>query len=79
MNAILKALWCNVMQTREDDLHHALKSNSLFSDLSPKDLRIVTDIVHIRNYHKGERIFHQKDMATGMYIILSGKVAITLD
>ena len=55
-----------------------LKSNYLFQGLSPKELRLVSKFVHIRNYESGENIFEQNEKGLGMYMITKGSVDIRI-
>ena len=72
-------LWKNIFRGQSDEISLTthLKSNVLFQDLSRKELRFVSDIVHLRNYRDGECVFRQDDLGVGMYIIVSGAVAIS--
>ena len=53
-----------------------LKEIPLFSDLSTRELRIITDIIHLRNYGKDEFIFKKGQPGAAMFIIKSGTVMI---
>ncbi len=55
-----------------------LKENYLFQDLSSKDIRFVNEVIHVRNYRSGERIFSQGEVGVGMYIIAKGTVDIAV-
>ncbi len=55
-----------------------LKENYLFQDLTEKDVRFVNDVIHVRNYRPGEKIFSQSEVGVGMYIIVKGNVDITI-
>lgn len=74
---MLNFLWENIFKKNEKDTATLLKENVLFQDLSPRELRFVTHIVHIRHYKEGEIIFRQGEAGYGMYIIASGRVDIT--
>ena len=72
-------LWKNYFKrtTEEKEISAILKENILFADLSFKQLRFVTNIVHLRKYRTSEVVFRQGEMGVGMYIIASGNVNIT--
>ena len=72
-------LWKNLFQPKTEDIAIAshLKNNVLFQDLSTKDIKFVGDIVHLRDYQDGERIFRQGEVGAGMYIVVSGSVEIS--
>ncbi|MFZ5572393.1 MAG: cyclic nucleotide-binding domain-containing protein [Thermodesulfobacteriota bacterium] len=74
---MLQSLWANVAGKGKKDIRTILKANMLFKELSPKDLRFVTNILHIRHYHNGETVFRQGEIGFGMYIIAEGTVDIT--
>ena len=76
---MLNSLWENIFRKHEKNTPDVLKENILFQDLSQKELRFVTHIVHIRNYHKNEAVFRQGEVGYGMYIIANGKVDITVE
>ena len=55
-----------------------LKQNILFQDLSAAELRFLERCVHVRNYAPLEPIFHQGEVGVGLYLILSGRVEISV-
>jgi len=74
-------LWKNYFKrtTEEKEISAILKENILFADLSSKQHKFVTNIVHLRKYRTGEVIFRQGEVGVGMYIIASGHVNITVE
>ncbi len=74
-------LWKNYFKqtTEEKEINAILKENILFADLSSKQLKFVTNIVHLRKYRTGEVVFRQGEVGVGMYIIASGHVNITAE
>ncbi len=72
-------LWKNYFKrtTKEKEISGILKENILFADLSFKQLKFVTNIVHLRKYRTREVVFHQGEVGVGMYIIAGGHVNIT--
>ena len=72
-------LWKNLFRPKSDesDVTSHLKKNVLFQDLSPRDIKFVGDIIHLRTYQDGERIFRQGELGAGMYIVVSGAVEIS--
>ncbi|MEI7973118.1 MAG: cyclic nucleotide-binding domain-containing protein, partial [Bdellovibrio sp.] len=71
-------LWINLFRRKKksDSLNSKLKENFLFQDLSLGELRMLEQIVHVRNYRPGETIFKQGELGVGMYIIMKGRVNI---
>lgn len=54
----------------------ALKSCYLFETFSIKELLDLKDRLHVRKYTVGENVFEQHQPGTGMYVLVSGTVAI---
>ena len=53
-----------------------LRALSLFSTLSPRELKTVDGLLHERSFLKDEVIFDQGEEGQALYIIESGKVLI---
>lgn len=53
-----------------------LKKSVLFQELSWKELKIVDQFLHDRNYLSDEVIFDEGEEGQGLFLILSGKVRI---
>lgn len=71
-------LWTNIFRKKleEDSLAYFLKHLPIFSELSPRSLAILEDLVHVRNYKDHETVFEEGDPGSGMYMIRSGVVKI---
>lgn len=71
-------LWSNIFGKKldEESLAYFLKNLPLFSELSPRALKSLEDIVHVRNYAAHETVFEENDPGSGMYMIRSGMVKI---
>jgi len=54
----------------------ALKNCYLFENFSIKELIDLKDRLHVRKYTVGENVFEQHQPGTGMYVLVSGTVAI---
>lgn len=77
---MVNALWENVFKKSDsDDIWSALNKNILFHDLSRKELKFVRDIVHVREYRPGEKVFSQGEVGVGMYIIVRGMINIVVE
>jgi CRP-like cAMP-binding protein len=76
----LNFLWENIFKRfeKEQDIAAILAQNILFKNLSKKELRFIENIVHIRKYRSGETIFRQNENGVGMYIIVKGRVDISV-
>lgn len=77
---MVQFLWENILkkETVESDLYTFLKKSFLFKDLSKKEIEFLKQIVHIRHFNPGEKIFTQGDPGVGMYLILNGSVDIIM-
>jgi len=71
-------LWSNIFRKKlaEDSLSYFLKHLPIFSELSPRALSILENLVHVRSYKAHETIFEEGDPGSGMYMIRSGAVKI---
>jgi CRP-like cAMP-binding protein len=72
-------LWTDLFhrdRNPEKSIVKYLGSNILFSKLSSRELKYLSEIVFERTYQKGEPVFQQNDRGLGMYLIVKGEVAI---
>ena len=71
-------LWNNIFRKKldEESLAYFLKHLPIFSELSPRALKTLEDLVHVRSYKSHETIFEENDPGSGMYMIRSGMVKI---
>ncbi|MFL5815586.1 MAG: Crp/Fnr family transcriptional regulator [Bdellovibrionia bacterium] len=78
MNTHPHFLWKDLFNKgkRRLDLLRILKENVLFSTLSMRELKYLSNFVYERTYESEEQIFEQGDRGVGMYLIASGRVAI---
>ena len=78
----MDSFWGNIFRDqprKQESVHSILKKIPVFSDLSRRELTLVENILHHREYAEGEIIFHQGDPGVGMYIIISGSAAVLLE
>jgi CRP-like cAMP-binding protein len=61
-----------------DSVLPRLKTIPMFSDLSDESLRTLADIVVVRRFNKGSLIVGQGDAGTCMYLLMSGRVKVSL-
>ena len=73
-------IWANIFRLgpRNQALGEILQSVPLFHELTPKELRILERVVHIRTYLPAETVFIEDEPGAGMYVIRSGRVDIVL-
>lgn len=57
---------------------HWMSQTELFRNLTDGEMRIVDDFVHSRHFLAGEVIFDAGEEGLALYVIVSGKVAISL-
>ncbi|HEY5292064.1 MAG TPA: cyclic nucleotide-binding domain-containing protein [Burkholderiales bacterium] len=55
-----------------------LKSTSIFSEVNTDDLRVVVEEMQEEAYFPGEHVFEINDPSDRMYIVLTGKVGISI-
>jgi CRP-like cAMP-binding protein len=75
---IHSSFWSNFFNspTEKIDLVKALQLIPFFKELSKKEISLLTNIIHNRNYLAGEFVFYQGDPGIGLYIIRDGEVII---
>ena len=61
----------------KENLPERLACLPAFEGLSQNELRIVEQMLHQRQYKKGETVFNEGEPGAGMYIVKSGEVGIT--
>src|SRR5579884_1017466 len=76
----IDGIWGNIFRLapRQETLTDILQNVPLFRQLTPKELRILEGLVHIRTYDTGEEIFVESEPGAGMYVIRNGIVDIKL-
>jgi len=55
-----------------------LKNVVLFKDLSPRELAMVSSLMHERQYLADEVIFDEGEEGQGLFLVLSGRIKIVL-
>lgn len=71
--------WSNLFRRRDnaaDELYDILSKVPIFQDLSRREFARIQGILHRRTFTADEAIVREGDMGVGMYVILSGEVAI---
>lgn len=70
--------WANLFKTpaSRNDLESVLLAMPPFRNLSRRDFRAFSEIIHFREYAANELIFAQGDPGIGFYILYSGHVQI---
>lgn len=56
-----------------------LKSTPIFCEVSTDDLRVVLEEMLEEGYVKGERVFEIRDPSDRMYVVLTGKIGISIN
>ena len=72
------SFWSNFFKspTEKVDLQKSLLSIPIFNRLSKRELGMLINIIHNRNYVSGEYIFYQGDPGLGLYLIRDGEVTV---
>jgi CRP-like cAMP-binding protein len=73
------SFWANLFKPSAQKLNHDLVLSSFpaFATLGRKELSLIFNIIHNRQYIAGEYIFNQGDPGIGLYILIDGEVEIT--
>ena len=73
-------IWANIFRlgSRKESLGEILRNIPLFRELTPKELKTLERVVHLRNYQTGEFVFVESEPGAGMYVIRSGHIDIVL-
>ncbi|HUI29292.1 MAG TPA: cyclic nucleotide-binding domain-containing protein [Candidatus Acidoferrales bacterium] len=77
--SVVSSVWENFFRNHkkdDDNLEKLLSEVPIFSQLTSRELRQVSGIVHRRQYSAGEYVFAQGDPGLGMYVIEEGEVSI---
>src|SRR5271165_4992421 len=76
----LNFLWDNIFrrQERQQDVRSILSNNFLFRNLTKRELSLTQTLVHVRRYRAGEVVFKQNETGVGMYIIVKGRIDISI-
>jgi CRP/FNR family transcriptional regulator, cyclic AMP receptor protein len=76
--AIHSSFWSNFFKTPSDqaNLETSFQTIPIFEQLSKRDIVLLMNIVHNRNYLPGEFIFYQGDPGIGLYLIREGEIII---
>ena len=74
----MNPFWQNIFRSRgyENSLSYFLSTIPIFSKLDKRELAVLENVVHVRNYLPDETVFNEGDIGSGMYLIRSGKVQI---
>ena len=72
------SFWANLFKPslKKNDDEFILTDYPPFLELNKKDMNQLSDLIHNRQYIRGEHIFKQGDPGIGMYIIRDGEVEI---
>lgn len=71
-------LWDNLFKKnkQEEIAIKRLKKTHLFSQLTRKELVLLSKHLHIRQYRPKEPVFRQGEMGVGLYVVIQGHVNI---
>lgn len=66
------------MNVRQDDIIARLRSFPMFSDLAEDDLASLASMMTLKQYAKGSFVISQSDHGSVMYLLVSGRVKVSL-
>jgi len=74
-------LWKNIFRAanHEAALAKFLEKIPMFSELSERERHYLADFIHVRHYEAGETIFSEGDVGSGLYVIRSGLVRMSVE
>jgi len=61
---------------KETLIRASLRSSQLFGDLSRDDLADVASVSALKSYRKGDYLFHEGDVAEGLFLVQSGAINV---
>lgn len=56
-----------------------LKNSDVFKTVNTDDLRLVADLLEEERFYKGDHVFEMHDQGDYMYVVVEGRVGISLD
>ncbi len=70
-------LWGSIFKKiGKSDIEKFLADNPLFEGLNSKEIKTLSNLIHLRKYKDGEIIFREGEPGVGLYIVMTGKVRI---
>jgi len=71
-------IWSNIFHKtpEKDSLAYYLGQLPMFSELTPREINFLENLVHVRSYRSNEIIFEESDPGSGMYMVRTGSVVI---
>jgi len=78
-NRMKNPVWAYIFRSKSDEptLVELLSALPIFEGLSRTQIRGITRLLHERTYAKGETVFNETEPGAGLYIISSGRIAVT--
>lgn len=76
------ALWTNIFshwKSADNETVITLKQVPVFHGLKDREYREIEKLIHERNFKPGETVFKKDATGEGMFVILSGKVEISME
>lgn len=70
-------LWGSIFRRRtKNEVERFLKETTLFEDLSAREIKTVSSLIHHRRYADGEIVFREGEPGVGLYIVMKGRIRI---
>ena len=73
---VFSALWSVVTARNEQDKISYLRNVDIFKTLNTKELTLLSEIIHERDYQKDEFIFEKGNPGAAMYVVIRGEIEI---
>jgi CRP-like cAMP-binding protein len=70
-------LWGSIFKKLgKNEIEKFLSENPLFEGLNSKEIKSLSNLIHLRKYKDGEIIFREGEPGVGLYIVMRGRVRI---
>jgi len=70
-------LWGSIFKKlSKNEIEKFLSENPLFEELTSKEIKTLSNLIHLRKYKDGEIIFREGEPGVGLYIVMRGRVRI---
>lgn len=76
----MSPLWKNIFRTgnTKSSLAHFLAGTPFLAELSGRERTFLAGYLHVRHYEAGETIYAEGDIGSGLYMIRSGRVRLSI-
>lgn len=76
----MSPLWKNIFRRDEEkSLTKFIKGIPIFSELNDRERHYLGEYLHVRHFNSGETVYTEEDIGTGLYMIRSGFVRLSVN